>query len=53
VTPVEGVEEEAPTAAAVEPQVETTPDPVAEAPETTETTETTETETTDDAGSDS
>ena len=45
-TPVEGVEE-APTEAAVEPQVETTPDPVAEAPETTET------ETTDDAGSDS
>jgi small subunit ribosomal protein S3 len=40
VTPVEGVEE-APTAAAVEPQVETTPDPVAEAPDTaaTETTD--------------
>jgi small subunit ribosomal protein S3 len=40
VTPVEGVEE-APTAAAAEPQVETTPDPVAEAPDTasTETTD--------------
>jgi hypothetical protein len=46
VTPIEGVEE-APTAAAVEPQVETTPDPVADAPDTTET------ETKDDAGSDS
>jgi small subunit ribosomal protein S3 len=47
VTPVEGVEE-APTAAAVEPQVETTPDPVAEAPDTTAA-ETSD----DDAGSDS